>query len=407
MDFCSVRLSRKGSGHLWDYVRGMIISAYCLVGMLILFSLSLTQADAQTSWTKPSSNPVLPTGPSGAWDENETHYLSVIWDEGTYKMWYAGYNGSSQSIGYATSTDGINWTKYSGNPVLSPSEAWEGSQLVLPEVIKHDGIYKMWYQNVSIPRHIGYATSSDGINWTKHAGNPVINAGASGEWDDNQIGPGTVIIDGGVYRMWYSGFDGTQLGIGYATSTDGINWTKHLSNPIFSALGSWLPSVLKLGSTYYMWYSYTPSGGSASIGYATSNDGLQWTDWSGNPVLTKGSSGSWDDVEIQGPSVILDGNTFKLWYHGLGGPLQIGYATSQLPQFSEVGSSAGVDDTEQATGVAWGDYDNDGDQDLYLSNWAAANRLYRNDGGGTFAEVGSSAGVNDGGNGQEYCLGRL
>jgi Tol biopolymer transport system component len=387
---------------------GLILSVVTLqrvtgyMAFLIIVVLGTINVHAQTSWTKPSSNPALPNGSSGTWDQNEAHYPSVIWDGGIYKMWYAGYNGSSQSIGYATSTDGINWTKHSGNPVISPSEAWEGSQLVLPEVIKHDGIYKMWYQNVGTPRHIGYATSSDGISWTKHSGNPVINAGASGEWDDDQIGPGTVIVDNGVYKMWYSGFDGSQLGIGYATSTDGINWTKNSGNPLFSTLVSWLPSVLKQGASYHMWYSYTPSGGNDSIGYATSNDGLQWTDWTGNPVLAKGSSGSWDATGIQAPTVILDGSTFKMWYHGLGGGIQqIGYATSpaSLPDLQISGKivfealrdgnseiyTMNVDGTEQTritnnsaadllpywspdgTKIAF-DSDRDGDREIYVMN---------------------------------------
>ncbi len=72
--------------------------------------------------------------------------------------------------------------------------------------------------------------------------------------------------------------------------------------------------------------------------------------------------------------------------------------------FSEVGGSAGVADTGAGRAVGWGDYDNDGDLDLYLVN-AAANRLYRNDGGGTFAEVGSAEGVADGGNGHTVAWG--
>ncbi len=51
-----------------------------------------------------------------------------------------------------------------------------------------------------------------------------------------------------------------------------------------------------------------------------------------------------------------------------------------------------------ATGMlgVWGDYDNDGDQDVYISrNDNRANKLYRNNGGGTFTDV-SSAPLNDG-----------
>ena len=50
------------------------------------------------------------------------------------------------------------------------------------------------------------------------------------------------------------------------------------------------------------------------------------------------------------------------------------------------------------TGLAWGDYDNDGDQDLYVTNWATAvsvpkNALYRTEGNGAFADVAAALGV--------------
>ncbi len=54
-----------------------------------------------------------------------------------------------------------------------------------------------------------------------------------------------------------------------------------------------------------------------------------------------------------------------------------------------------------ATGIVgvWGDYDNDGDVDIYVSrNDSRANKLYRNDGGGAFTDV-SSAPLNDANNG--------
>ena len=61
--------------------------------------------------------------------------------------------------------------------------------------------------------------------------------------------------------------------------------------------------------------------------------------------------------------------------------------------FAEVSEQAGVrDPAVSGFGVAWGDYDNDGDLDLYLANWGR-NRLYANEGEGTFADVAQAAGV--------------
>ncbi|QEG38103.1 CRTAC1 family protein [Roseimaritima ulvae] len=60
--------------------------------------------------------------------------------------------------------------------------------------------------------------------------------------------------------------------------------------------------------------------------------------------------------------------------------------------FSDVTDAAGVADTGYALGVAAADYDQDGDQDLYVNNFGA-NVLYRNNGDGTFTDVTDLAGV--------------
>jgi len=62
--------------------------------------------------------------------------------------------------------------------------------------------------------------------------------------------------------------------------------------------------------------------------------------------------------------------------------------------FTDVTEIAGVGDTGYGTGCVWGDYDNDGDQDLYVANFGP-NVLYRNNGDGTFTDVTEIAGVGD------------
>ncbi|MFT5088363.1 MAG: hypothetical protein ACI906_001293 [Candidatus Latescibacterota bacterium] len=62
--------------------------------------------------------------------------------------------------------------------------------------------------------------------------------------------------------------------------------------------------------------------------------------------------------------------------------------------FTPVGQQVGVADTTYGMGASVGDYDNDGDSDLYVTNFGA-NRLYRNRGDGTFVDA--SAGVDDAG----------
>jgi hypothetical protein len=63
--------------------------------------------------------------------------------------------------------------------------------------------------------------------------------------------------------------------------------------------------------------------------------------------------------------------------------------------FTDVAESAGVLNERFCRGCSWGDYDDDGHPDLYLSNLGSPNRLYHNNGDGTFADVAESAGVTE------------
>jgi hypothetical protein len=63
--------------------------------------------------------------------------------------------------------------------------------------------------------------------------------------------------------------------------------------------------------------------------------------------------------------------------------------------FTEVTRQAGIDTVSPTIGCAWGDYNNDGYPDLFLSSGTGRSRLYRNDGDGTFTEVSREAGLDD------------
>ncbi|MEE8112673.1 MAG: CRTAC1 family protein [Acidobacteriota bacterium] len=63
-------------------------------------------------------------------------------------------------------------------------------------------------------------------------------------------------------------------------------------------------------------------------------------------------------------------------------------------RFVDVTDAAGVGDTRWGQGVSYGDFDNDGDDDLYVTNWGA-NLFYRNNGDGTFTDITEKTGTGD------------
>jgi uncharacterized repeat protein (TIGR01451 family) len=141
---------------------------------------------------------------------------------------------------------------------------------------------------------IGLGFSADGITWTGYdAGgdgqaDAVMNGTyVSGDWDEDYVSRATVWREGpSDYRMWYSAGIGTMNhGLGYATSSDGLNWTRDAANPIFHKddMGypaypwrqnrSYTPMVLRAGNLWFMWYS-GENGGGKTIGVAYSSAGL-------------------------------------------------------------------------------------------------------------------------------------
>jgi len=70
------------------------------------------------------------------------------------------------------------------------------------------------------------------------------------------------------------------------------------------------------------------------------------------------------------------------------------YRNMEGDRFADVTDTAGIGFVGYGMGAAWGDYDNDGDLDLYVTAFGD-NTLYRNQGNGTFHDVTTEAGVQD------------
>jgi predicted GH43/DUF377 family glycosyl hydrolase len=287
-----------------------------------------------TGWAKYEKNPVLGGNLGTCFD------ISVLQEGNLYRMYFSWR--PKKSIAMVESTDGIHWNE----PVivLEPrvtAEGWE-DDLNRPVVVKRNGTYHMWYTGQFKPGAVDgkswlfYAISNNGITWERASLKPVISAEAA--WEKVAVMSPHVIWDNGaqLFKMWYSGGEQYEPNaIGYATSPDGIIWTKHQANPIFLADPGSLWEKHKVAGCqvifkedwYIMFYIGYRDEHFAQIGMARSRNGITgWERFKGNPVIAP-DEGKWDGDACYKPYTVFDGQRWLLWYNGRKGVSeQIGLA---------------------------------------------------------------------------------
>ena len=224
---------------------------------------------------------VLPRGTGGDVDASGVVPGSVLFEGGLYKIWYgACCGGGASSIAYATSTDGIAWTKQGA--VVTPSLPAEAAGISYVEVVKVGATYWMWYAGLDGTYYrILAATSADGIAWTKRG--VVLDVGAPGSSDDRYLWRPSAVYDGSNFRLWYTGnsFSNQANRIFYATSPDGLNWTKRGIaipsgwQPPNDSAQTAMPEVRLVGGLYVMLYTGSDGAVERILG-AESDDGITW-----------------------------------------------------------------------------------------------------------------------------------
>lgn len=165
-----------------------------------------TSSDGR-NWTK-TSEPVLPTGPRGSWDERGVGDPYVIRVGETFYLYYLGQDRARrQRLGIARSYDGRHWEKLRSNPILElgDPERFDGTGLGEPAVWQSHGSYWMLYtaRDRHENRRLGLARSQDGVRWQRYSRDPIFSGAYP--WNAKVVCDPHVELQDGTVRVWYGG----------------------------------------------------------------------------------------------------------------------------------------------------------------------------------------------------------
>lgn len=171
-----------GAGAADAYIQNMVFSSTAIA------TPTITPSPVPMARFTPYTVPILQ--PTLTWEAGNTARLSVINDGGTLRAayWAGPYSTHPGGmIGMATSSDGYNWTRASLTPVIGDNFGGETTDAERPTLIKTGSTYIIYYQDgngAGALSNINYATSSDGITFTKQGTTLGVTAVAqpNGGW---------------------------------------------------------------------------------------------------------------------------------------------------------------------------------------------------------------------------------
>ncbi len=262
------------------------LSISILLATLLTGAAELPFPAEIVNFTPYQSNPVFEPGGPDCWDTAIRERGWILQEDGTYHLWYTGYRpGDEQTmqLGYATSPDGISWTRFPGNPIYT--EHWVEDMMV----VKQGATYYMFAEGKDDQAHL--LTSTDRVHWTRQG---VIDIRkVNGEpLDPGPFGTPAAFYENGT---WYLLYERDDEAVWLATSKDMKVWTNVQDEPVlrpgpepYDVTMIAVNQVVQYNGIYYAYYHATcPENGRDrwSMCVAASADRIHWEKYAGNPII--------------------------------------------------------------------------------------------------------------------------
>lgn len=224
------------------------------------------------------------------------------------------------------------WRRLSTSPVISPrGSGFESAGTFNPAVVEAGRRVVMLYraQDRRGTSSLGYATSRDGIHFTRRP-EPVLRPEAPYEKGGGLEDP-RIVAFGGTYVLTYTGYNnvdgkgpgGKDAQLCLAMSADLTSWRRRgVIMPAYQ--GAWNVGWTKSGAIvpekirgkYWMYYLGDARGKPSQMGLAASSDLIHWHDATARPVLAS-RPGSFDSKVVEpGPPPVITPQGILLIYNG-------------------------------------------------------------------------------------------
>lgn len=312
---------------------------------------------SDSRWALDARNPVIKRGQDVAgmvWNDP-----TVLKEHDTYRMWLSGglpISPITVSVFHATSADGVSW-KVDPTPQIQPGAAgaWDGTMIETPSVIKVGDTYHLYYcgcLDCSAGQYsLGHATSTDGVHWTKDPRNPILThqpdpshwgfytAAEPGAVHDPRTGKIYLFFTTLKGRPGGSGDTGAMFGISVAESTDGSHFTPHdpdhdghmdavlTQSDHYPATHKYVGystpmALIDAQGKFHLYYDVAgyPTAGvweQLALAHAEGPDPFHFTEVETDLVVANGKG--WSGWEVRAPFVLQEGNQLRMWFAGMGG----------------------------------------------------------------------------------------
>ena len=253
-------------------------------------------------------NPVFTAQGAGHWDVKIRERGWILRDGETWHLWYTGYDGTREGLkmlGYATSPDGLTWTRVTTEAPLY-REHWVEDMCV----IRHNGTFYMFAEGFLDQAQL--LTSVDGKRWTREGLLDVRRADGT-PIPSGPYGTPTAWVENGVWHLFYERRD---AGVWLAKSTDLKVWTNVQDDPVLvPGPGGYdqdliaMNQVFRHQERYYAVLHGTKKSRDPKIpnqwttNLATSTDLVHWTKFDQNPLRPAAENKSSGQIFFDGDRV--------------------------------------------------------------------------------------------------------